>query len=80
RFKPRGSDLRCELRIDHRRALNGGTETMEAPGGGFLRVEIPAGVKRGEIVRVSGAGLPKPRGGRGDLLIRISYRVEVRVR
>ena len=80
RFKPRGSDLRCELRIDHRRALNGGTETMEAPGGGFLRVEIPAGVKRGEIIRVPGAGLPKPRGGRGDLLIRISYRVEVRLR
>ena len=80
RFKPRGSDLRCELRIDHRRALNGGTESMEAPGGGFLRVEIPAGVRRGEIIRVPGAGLPKARGGRGDLLIRITYRPEVRVR
>lgn len=80
RFKARGSDLRCELRIDHRRALNGGMETMEAPGGGFVRVEIPAGVKRGEIIRIPAAGLPKPRGGVGDLLVRITYRPEVRVR
>jgi curved DNA-binding protein len=79
RFKTRGSDLRCELRIDARRALQGGTETMEAPGGGFLRVQIPAGVKRGQILRVPNQGMPKPRGGRGDLLVRVSYRPEVRV-
>ena len=44
-----------------------------------LRVPIPRGVARGEIIRISGEGLPKPRGGRGDLLVRITYRVEVRV-
>ena len=79
RFKARGSDLRCELRIDARRALQGGSETMEKPTGGFLHVPIPAGVKRGEIVRIPGEGVPKPRGGRGDLLVRITYRLEVRV-
>ena len=78
RFKVRGSDLRCELRIDTQRALQGGSETMERPTGGFLRVPIPAGVKRGEIVRVPREGMPKPRGGRGDLLVRITYRPEVR--
>ena len=26
-----------------------------------------------------GEGLPKPRGGRGDLLVRVTYRPEVRV-
>ena len=78
RFKVRGSDLRCELRIDNQRATQGGSETMERPMGGFLRVQIPAGVKRGEIVRVPGEGMPKPRGGRGDLLVRITYRPEVR--
>lgn len=79
RFKVRGSDLRCELRIDTRRATQGGTESMERPTGGFVRVAIPAGVKRGEIVRISGEGMPKPRGGRGDLLVRITYRPEVRI-
>lgn len=79
RFKVRGSDLRCELRIDARRAQQGGSETMEKPAGGFLRLQIPAGVKRGEIVRVPHEGMPKPRGGRGDLLVRITYRPEVRI-
>ena len=78
RFKVRGSDLRCELRIDAQRAMLGGSETMERPTGGFLRVQIPAGVKRGEIVRIRGEGMPKPRGGRGDLLVRVTYRPEVR--
>jgi curved DNA-binding protein len=79
RFKARGSDLVCELRIDTRRVLQGGTETMEGPGGGFLRIQIPAGVKRGQILRIPNQGMPKARGGRGDLLVRITYRPEVRV-
>ncbi|MFL6590270.1 MAG: DnaJ domain-containing protein [Chthoniobacterales bacterium] len=79
RFQVRGSDIRCELRIDSRRALQGGIETMEGPSGGFLRVQIPARVKRGEIIRVPNQGMPKARGGRGDLLVRVAYRPEVRV-
>jgi DnaJ-class molecular chaperone len=47
--------------------------------GAMLRVQIPRGVGRNEIIRASGEGLPKPRGGRGDLLVRITYRPEVRV-
>jgi DnaJ-class molecular chaperone len=42
-------------------------------------VTIPAGVARGALLRVMGEGLPKPRGGRGDLLVRIIYRVELKV-
>jgi hypothetical protein len=45
----------------------------------MLRVQIPRGVGRNEIVRVPNEGLPKPRGGRGDVLVRITYRPEVRV-
>ena len=33
--------------------------------------------KRGEIIHVPGEGLPKPRGGRGDLLVKVTYRPEV---
>jgi DnaJ-class molecular chaperone len=77
RFKVRGFDLRCELRIKAQRAAQGGTEMIAGATGAPLRVQIPARVARGEIVRLPGEGLPKPRGGRGDLLVRITYRPEV---
>lgn len=79
RFKVRGSDLRTELRISSNRATQGGTEMIPGPAGSMLRIEIPPRVARGEMIRVPGEGLPKPRGGRGDLLVRITYRPEVRV-
>ena len=79
RFKVRGSDLQCELRIDNRRAAQGGTEMVQAATGHSLRVQIPGGVRRGEIVRIPGEGMPKPRGGRGDLLVRLTYRPEVKL-
>ena len=79
RFKVRGSDLRCDLRIDNRRARDGGSEMLQSATGTSLRLKIPAGVKRGEILRIPGEGMPKPRGGRGDLLVRVTYRPEVRI-
>ena len=79
RFKARGPDLKCDLRINAQRAAKGGSEMMPGPTGGPLRVEIPAGVSRGEVLRIRGEGLPKPRGGRGDLLVRVTYRPEVRI-
>ncbi len=79
RFKVRGSDLRCDLKIKPERAAQGGVEMIRGLTGAMLRVSIPRGVGRDEIIRLSGEGLPKARGGRGDLLVRINYRVEVRV-
>lgn len=79
RFKVRGYDLRCELRITSQRAAQGGTEFVVGPTGVRLRVNVPRGVVRGEVVRMHGEGLPKPRGGRGDMLVRITYRPEVRI-
>ena len=79
RFKVRGSDLRCDLKIKPERAAQGGTEMIPGVTGGLLRVPIPRGVGRGEIVRLPGEGLPRSRGGRGDLLVRITYRPEVRI-
>ena len=79
RLRARGSDLRTDLRISAARAASGGSETIPGPNGRLVRVTIPAGVTRGAVLRVSGEGLPKPRGGRGDLLVRVTYRVEVKV-
>ena len=79
RFKPRGADLRCDLKITAQRATQGGQEMVVGATGARLQVKIPPGVGRGEVLRLPGEGLPKPRGGRGDLLVRITYRPEVRV-
>jgi DnaJ-class molecular chaperone len=79
RFKVRGSDLRCDLKIKTERAAQGGVERIRGISGTMLGVPIPRGVGRNEIVRISGEGLPKGRGGRGDLLVRINYRIEVRI-
>jgi hypothetical protein len=79
RFKARGSDLRCELRISARRATEGGIETIAGPSGAQLRLTIPARINRGEVLRIRGEGLPRARGGRGDLLVRVTYRPEVRI-
>ena len=79
RFKVRGSDLRCDLKINFQRATQGGSESIRGATGNFLKVQIPRNVARGEIIRLSGEGLPKSRGGRGDLIVRIIYRPEVRI-
>lgn len=79
RFTVRGSDLRCDLKIKPQRATHGGDEMIQGAAGSRLSVRIPRGVARGEIVRISGEGLPKPRGDRGDLLVRILYHPAVRV-
>lgn len=79
RFRARGSDLRTDLRISAARAASGGSETIPGANGRMVRVTIPAGVTRGAVLRVPGEGLPKPRGGRGDLLVRVTYRVEVKI-
>ena len=80
RFKPRGSDLRCDLKIRFQRAQQGGVESVRGLTGNFLRVQIPAKVSRGEVIRLPGEGLPKARGGRGDLLVRILYTPDVQIR
>ncbi|MSU64025.1 MAG: J domain-containing protein [Pedosphaera sp.] len=80
RFKVRGSDLRCDLKINFQRAGQGGAESLRGATGNFLRVQIPPKVARGEIIRLLGEGLPKSRGGRGDLLVRILYTPQVQIR
>jgi DnaJ-class molecular chaperone len=80
RLKVRGSDLRCDLKIHFQRARQGGTESVRGATGNTLRVQIPPKVARGEIIRLVGEGLPKPRGGRGELQVRILYTPEVQIR
>ncbi len=80
RFKVRGADLRCDLKISFQRARRGGLESIRSATGNYLRVVVPPKITPGEIIRIPGEGLPKTRGGRGDLLVRVLYQPEVRVR
>lgn len=79
RFKTRGADLRCDLKISFQRALQGGTESVRGVDGNFLRVQIPKKVSCGEIISIPGEGLPRRCGGRGHLLVRVLYRPEIRI-
>lgn len=79
RFKIRGSDLRCDLRINAKQAAQGGFGIIAGPTGNRIRVQFPAKVARGEVICIDGEGLPQPRGGRGDLLVRIVYRPDVQI-
>lgn len=79
-FKARGTDLRCDLKIPRSVAVSGGLQTIRGPQGQMLKIEIPAGIARGEIIRVDGEGLPNARGGRGDLLVRVIFQLEVRIK
>lgn len=79
RFKVRGADLRCDLRIRPERAKLGGLESVRGVLGNSIRVAIPSRTARGEVIRIAGEGLPKPRGGRGDLLVRVTYTPQVRI-
>lgn len=80
RFKVRGPDLRCDLKISSQRALQGGTESVRGVMGNLLRVPVPKKAPRGETICIAGEGLPKPRGGRGDLLVRIVYTPQVSIK
>ena len=71
RFKPRGCDLRCDLRISAACAAQGGTGHLRGLLGQNLRVTIPARCARGTLVRIPGEGLPRAPNGRGDLLVRL---------
>lgn len=71
RFKRRGSDLCCDLVIPPRRATPGAMTTLRGVGGQALPVRLPDSVTHGTVIRVTGEGLPRPRGGRGDLLVRV---------
>lgn len=80
KLQVRGSDLRCDLRISLSRAEQGGSERVTGATGSTHFVTIPARVKRGQILRLTGEGLPRSQGGRGDLLVRVQYQPKVQIR
>jgi molecular chaperone DnaJ len=42
---------------------------------GTVTVKVPPGTQNGKVLRVKGRGAPRPKGGTGDLLVRVSVEV-----
>lgn len=72
-----GHDYQSELHINLEEAFNGAVKELHLPlphqkRGQTLRVQIPAGVKSGQQIRLAGQGAPSPTGGaRGDLFLTV---------
>lgn len=70
-FTRDGNNLVTALDIKLSDALLGNSHEIETLDGG-VKLDIPAGIEHGEMVRVRGKGIPYGRGSRGDLLVRVN--------
>ncbi|HVA12034.1 MAG TPA: DnaJ C-terminal domain-containing protein [Stellaceae bacterium] len=71
-IRMRGGDRHYALTVDFLDAVNGAKQRLELAAGKSLDVTIPAGVRDGQILRLSGQGGPGIGGGpAGDALIEI---------
>jgi DnaJ-class molecular chaperone len=69
----RGSDVRYHLDLSFLDAVNGGKQSIVLPDGSTLEVNIPAGTRDGQILRLRGKGRPGTGDAPpGDALVEIS--------
>lgn len=72
-FRMRGGDVRYNMTVDFLEAAKGGTKRVTMPDGTTLDVNIPAGVRDGQTLRLKGKGQPGVGGGEhGDALVQIA--------
>jgi len=72
-FKRRGDDLVVGVPVSFVEAALGAEIQVPRPGGGTVRLRLPAGTQDGKQLKVRGAGAPKPRSEEsGDLIVRVS--------
>src|SRR5918998_512867 len=82
-FKRRGDDFLFEVPISFVEAALGAQIEVPRPGGGTVKLRLPAGTQDGKQFRVRGAGAPKARarsGDRGDLIVRARLVVPKRLK
>jgi curved DNA-binding protein len=74
----RAPDARAQVTLSFRDAALGARHTLDFGGGETLRVNLPAGVDDGEVLRLRGKGPQGPGGDRGDLLLTVRVRGDER--
>lgn len=71
----RGADVKAQTTLDFTTAVRGGKIDLRTSDGRTLTVNIPAGVKDGQTIRLRGKGSPSATGGKpGDILLEITVR------
>jgi curved DNA-binding protein len=69
-FQFEGDNLLCEVPVMPDEAVLGATIEVPTPDG-KVSVNVPAGIRSGQSLRLRGKGWTQPKGGRGDQLVRI---------
>ncbi len=69
-FQFDGDNLVCELPISPDEAVLGAAIAVPTPDG-FVTMNIPAGIRSGQSLRLRGKGWTKSKGGRGDQMVRV---------
>ncbi|MGB7316159.1 MAG: DnaJ C-terminal domain-containing protein, partial [Nodosilinea sp.] len=69
-FKLEGDSLSAEVPITPDEAVLGGKIDVPTPDGS-VTMNLPAGIRSGQSLRLRGKGWPSPKGDRGDLLIKV---------
>ena len=67
RFERRGDDLHVEVDVPVADAALGGEVSVPTLKGKALALKVPAGTQSGKVFRLAGQGMPRQRGGFGDL-------------
>lgn len=70
-FQFEGDNLVCEVPIAPDEAVLGASIEVPTPDG-TVSVNVPAGIRSGQSLRLRGKGWPNPKGGRGDQLVKVS--------
>jgi len=77
-FRREGNNLVMNLDVRLSDALLGGEKEIKTLDGA-IKLNVPAGIDSGEILRVRGKGIPYGSGGRGDILIKIIIKTPKRL-
>ncbi len=67
RFERKGDDLYVEVDVPVAEAALGGEVRVPTLKGRALALKVPAGTQGGKVFRLAGQGMPRARGGFGDL-------------
>jgi curved DNA-binding protein len=70
-FQFEGDNLICEVPIAPDEAVLGGSIEVPTPDG-LVTMRIPNGIRSGQSLRLRGKGWPKPKGEKGDQLVKIT--------